>query len=92
MKSAWRALANVSRAPSGAAAASFAYVLMCALRRALAGTELARASCGSIRLKLLKIGARVTQSVRRIRFAMTSACPFQREWAIAYARLSGQAA
>jgi hypothetical protein len=72
--------------------ASFAYVLMCALRRALAGTELARASCGSIRLKLLKIGARVTQSVRRIRFAMTSACPFQREWAIAYARLSGQAA
>ena len=41
--------------------ASFAYVLMCALRRiALAGTELAKATCGSIRLKLLKIGAQVT--------------------------------
>jgi hypothetical protein len=72
--------------------ASFAYVLICALRRALAATQLARASCGSIRLKLLKIGARVTVSVRRIKFAMTSACPFQREWAIAYARLASQAA
>ncbi|HEY1561480.1 MAG TPA: IS1380 family transposase [Caulobacteraceae bacterium] len=72
--------------------ASLAYVLMCALRRALAGTHLERATCGSIRLKLLKIGALVTVSVRRIRFAMSSACPFQREWALAYARLSSQAA
>src|SRR5437016_6127043 len=45
--------------------ASFAYVLLCALRRiALAGTELATATCGTIRLRLLKIGALVTRSVR----------------------------
>ena len=43
---------------------SMAYVLMCAVRRiGLAGTELARATCGTIRLKLLKIGALV-RSVR----------------------------
>jgi hypothetical protein len=73
--------------------ACFAYVLVSALRRiALVGTRLARASCGSIRLKLLKIGALVTVSVRRIKLAMSSACPFQREWALAYARLSAQAA
>jgi len=73
--------------------AAFAYVLVSAPRRiALAGTRLQTASCGAIRLKLLKIAALVTVSVRRIRFAMTSACPFQREWALAYARLSAQAA
>lgn len=73
--------------------ASFAYVLVSALRRiGLTGTRLHNASCGSIRLKLLKIAALVTVSVRRIKFAMNSACPFQREWAIAYASLSAQAA
>jgi len=73
--------------------ASMAYVLVSGLRRiALAGTRLDRASCGSIRLKLLKIAALVSISVRRSKIAMNSACPFQREWAIAYARLSAQAA
>jgi hypothetical protein len=73
--------------------ASFAYVLVSALRRiALPQTRLAKASCGSIRLKLLKIAALVTVSVRRIKFAMTSNSPFQREWAIAYHQLSAQAA
>lgn len=73
--------------------ASFAYVLVSALRRiGLKGTRLEKASCGSIRLKLLKIAALVTISVRRIRFAMNSACPFQREWALAYAQVSAQAA
>src|ERR1700721_197933 len=39
--------------------ASMAYVLLCALRRlALEHTQFARATCGTIRLKLLKIGAR----------------------------------
>ena len=67
---------------------SFAYVLMTGLRRmALTGTELAHASCGSIRLKLLKIGARVTLSVRRIKIAMASACPQQATFALAHARL-----
>jgi hypothetical protein len=67
---------------------SFAYVLLSALRRiALPGTELAQATCGSIRLKLLKLGARVTVSVRRIKIAIASACPYQAEFALAHARL-----
>ena len=56
--------------------ASMAYVLMCALRRiGLAGSELARATCGTIRLKLLKIGAQVTISVRRVKIALASSYP-----------------
>ena len=67
---------------------SFAYVLLSALRRiALPDTELAQATCGTIRLKLLKIGARVTVSVRRIRIAIASACPYRAEFALAHARL-----
>ena len=67
---------------------SFAYVLIEALQRlGLAHTELANATCGTIRLKLLKIGARVTVSVRRIKIAVASACPFQSEFALAHARL-----
>ena len=55
---------------------SFAYVLLEYLRRVgLRGTELARAQCGTIRLKLLKIGALVSLSVRRIRFRMASGYP-----------------
>ena len=68
---------------------SFAYVPLSALPRiALSGTELAQATCGSIRLKLLKLGARVTVSVRRIEIAIASACPYQAEFALAHARLS----
>lgn len=73
--------------------ASMAYVLICALRRiALHGTALARATCGSIRLKLLKIGALVRISVRRVKIAMASSHPWQRQWALAYQRLSAAAA
>jgi hypothetical protein len=55
---------------------SFAYVLLTYLRRVgLRGTELARAQCGTIRLKLLKIGALVSVSVRRIRLRMASGYP-----------------
>ena len=72
--------------------ASMAYVLICALRRiGLANTRLAKASCATIRLRLFKIGALVSVSVRRIKLAMNSACPFQREWALTYARLSAAA-
>ena len=68
--------------------AAMAYVLLAALRRiALAHTRLATATCGSIRLKLLKIGAQVRISVRRIRIAMASACPYAQEFALAHARL-----
>jgi DDE family transposase len=68
--------------------AAMAYVLMCALRRiALTGTELARATCGTIRLKLLKIGAQVTISARRVRIACASAYPSRTTFALAHARL-----
>jgi Transposase DDE domain group 1 len=69
--------------------ASMAYVLLCALRRiGLQHTQFAQATCATIRLKLLKIGALVTVSVRRIRIAMASAYPWQPEWALAQARLN----
>jgi hypothetical protein len=56
--------------------ASMAYVLLCALRRlGLRHTQFAEAACGTIRLKLLKIGALVRVSVRRIKLAMASGCP-----------------
>jgi len=51
---------------------------------ALAGTELANATVGTIRLKLLKIGALVKLSVRRVRIAMASGCPYQDVFAHAY--------
>ena len=69
--------------------ASMAYVLLCALRRVgLAHTQFAEATCGTLRLALLKIGALVTISVRRIRLAMASAHPYQNEFALAHARLA----
>jgi hypothetical protein len=69
--------------------ASMAYVLICALRRiALPHTQFAQATCGTIREKLLKIGALVRVSVRRIRIAMASACPYQNEFALARRRLA----
>jgi DDE family transposase len=72
--------------------ASMAYVLLCALRRiALRHTEFADATCGTIRLKLLKIGALVRVSVRRIKIAMASACPYQNEFALAHLRLAAAA-
>ena len=72
--------------------ASMAYVLICALRRlALQGSDLARATCGTIRLKLLKIGALVKISKRRVKIAMASSYPRQALWALAYQRLSAAA-
>ena len=72
--------------------ASMAYVLLCALRRiALRHTQFAEATCGTIRLKLLKIGALVRVSVRRIKIAMASACPYQNEFALAHLRLTAAA-
>jgi Transposase DDE domain group 1 len=70
--------------------ASMAYVLVAALRRiALRHTQFADATCGTIRLKLLKIGALVTISVRRIKLAMASACPYAHEFGLAHAFLAG---
>ena len=57
---------------------SFAYVLLSELRRiGLAGTKMARAQCGTIRLKLLKIGARIRVTVRRIWIAMSESWPYR---------------
>jgi hypothetical protein len=42
-------------------------------------TQFANATCDTIRLRLLKIGALVTTSVRRIKIAMTSAYPWRDE-------------
>ena len=68
---------------------SMAYVLLCAMRRiGLHDTEFAKASCGTIRLKLLKIGALVRISVRRIKIAMASACPAAQDWGQAAIRLA----
>ena len=45
-------------------------------RGGLHGTELARAQCGTIPRKLLKNGALVSVSVRRIRLPMASGYPY----------------
>jgi hypothetical protein len=55
-----------------------AYVLMQALRRlALQGTEMAQAQCQTIRLKLLKIGAQVKITVRKVWVSLAGGCPYQ---------------
>ena len=73
--------------------AAFAYVAIAALRRiGLGGTDLAKATCGTIRLKLLKIGALITTSVRRMKIAFASSCPQQEVFAIAHHRLRSAAA
>ena len=72
--------------------ASMAYVLMCAVRRiGLHHTPFAKASCGTVRLKLLKIGALVRISVRRIKIAMASGCPAAATWGVAAHRLNAAA-
>ena len=72
--------------------ASLAYVLVTALRRiALQGTELAQATAGTIRLKLLKLGALVTVSVRRVKVAIASACPMKGAFVNAHQRLCSAA-
>jgi len=55
---------------------SVAYVLMQTLRRVgLTGTSMAKAQCDTIRVKLLKIGAQIRISVRRIWIAFSESCP-----------------
>src|ERR1700729_3165779 len=72
--------------------ASMAYVLLCALRRiGLQGSDFAKATCGTLRLKLLKIGALVSVSVRRIKIAMASGCPAAAVWGDAARRLNAVA-
>jgi hypothetical protein len=70
---------------------SAAYVLVQALRRtALAGTELARAQVGTIRLKLFKVAARVVVTARRVVFHLASSYPHHEVFRSAYERLTGR--
>ena len=67
---------------------AFAYLLLERLRAlACRGTDLARATVGSIRLKLLKVAAQVKVSVRRIYVQLSSAYPFQRLFRLCQTRL-----
>jgi len=71
---------------------SMAYILLCAVRRiGLHNGEFADVTCGTIRLKLLKIGAIVRVSVRRIKVAMASSCPAAPAWCAAAVRLNAAA-
>ena len=57
---------------------SIAYVLVQALRRlGLAGTEMAKAQCDTIRLKLFKIGARIRITVRKVWIAYAGGYPYK---------------
>jgi len=70
---------------------SFAYTLIETLRRTvLAGTELARAQASTIRTKLLKIGAVVVSSVRRVVLRLSSAYPLKALFEQAARRLVAQ--
>lgn len=60
---------------------SVAYTIVTALRRVgLRGTQLAKAQCHTIRLKLFKIGARITVSARRVVISLASGFPYQTEF------------
>jgi hypothetical protein len=60
--------------------ASVAYVLLSQLRRVARPTELGRAQVGRLRLGLIKIGARIRESRRRVVVELCSSCPSQQTW------------
>ena len=69
---------------------SVAYTLMQALRRlGLKGTKLARAQCGTIRLKLLKIGAQVRVTVRKVWVSLSESYPYRQLFRQVYENLAG---
>ena len=69
--------------------ATFGYLLMERLRTlGLAGTELAQATAGSVRWKLLKVAAQVRVSVRRVYVQLSSAYPRQNLFRLCHQRLS----
>lgn len=57
-----------------------AYVLLQGMRRRLAGTALGCAQVATLRLRLLKVGARIVESVRRVRVSLPSAYPWLSHW------------
>jgi len=67
---------------------ALAYTLLNVIRqKALAGTELARARCDTIRLKLLKIGASVIRNTRRVLLMLSESCPYKTLFCLAAVRL-----
>jgi Transposase DDE domain group 1 len=71
--------------------AAIAYILMNYLRdKCLVNTEFQNATVGTIRTKLLKLGAVITVSKRRILIAISNACPYQEIFAKVYEYLSRQ--
>jgi hypothetical protein len=67
---------------------SVAYLLMEALRRlGLKQTELAEAQCATIRLKLLKIGALIRITVRKVWVSLAGGYPYQELFAQVYTQL-----
>ena len=68
---------------------SVAYVLLQMLRRlGLEGTELAKAQCTTIRLKLLKIGALIRITVRKVWVALAGGYPYAELFRQIHAKLS----
>jgi hypothetical protein len=68
--------------------ATFGYLLLERVRTlGLAGTELGRATVGSVRLKLLKVAAQVWVSVRRVYVQLSSAYPLQELFRLCHRRL-----
>jgi hypothetical protein len=69
---------------------SIAYTLLMALKRlGLKGTELARAQCSTIRLKLLKIGAQIRVTVRKVWVSLAESYPYQHIFKQVYENLTG---
>ena len=67
---------------------SVAYTLMNALRRlGLKGTKLAKAQCNTIRLKLLKIGAQIKVTVRKVWVSLSEGYPYQQLFKQVYENL-----
>jgi len=69
---------------------SIAYTLVNALRRlGLKNTKMSKARCDTIRLKLLKIGAQVRITFRKVWVSMSEACPYRRIFQQVYTNLVG---
>ena len=67
---------------------SVAYTLIIAMRRlGLQGTDLAKAQPETIRLKLLKIGAQIQVTVRKVWVALAEGCPYKDVFQAAYQNL-----
>jgi hypothetical protein len=64
-----------------------AMVLMEEIQAAAHGTQLAKAQASTIRLKLIKIGARIVESCRRVWVHLSSSCPYQATWRHVHAAL-----